>query len=57
MEPSALKCRFLGYLNGVKGYRLWCVDFKPLKCIISKDITFHEVDIMNESKTSEIIKH
>lgn len=29
-KAKALKFRFLGYPNAVKGYRLWCVDFKPL---------------------------
>ena len=29
LEPRALKYRFLGYPEGVKGYRLWCIDSKP----------------------------
>ena len=42
LEPRALRCRFLGYLDRVKAYRLWCIDLKPSKCIISRDVTFNE---------------
>lgn len=46
LKPRALKCRFLRYLDGVKGYRLWYADFKPLKCVISRDVMFNEVEIL-----------
>ncbi|KAH9666456.1 hypothetical protein KPL70_020645 [Citrus sinensis] len=51
LEPRALKCRFLRYPEGVKGYRLWCVDSKPPQCIISRDVTFHEDEILNRPKS------
>ncbi|KAH9803501.1 hypothetical protein KPL71_001790 [Citrus sinensis] len=53
LEARALKCRFLGYPEGVKGYRLWCIDFKPPKCIISRDVIFNEAEMLNKRRSSE----
>ena len=36
LEPRALKCVFLGYKPGMKGYKLWISELK--KMIISKDL-------------------
>ena len=33
-----MKCIFLGYISGVKGYKLWCLETKKL--VISKDVIF-----------------
>lgn len=30
----------MGYLDGVKGYKIWCLESKT--CIISRDVTFNE---------------
>ena len=54
LKVRALKCRFLGYPEGVKGYRLWCTDFKPPKCIISRDVTFNEAEMLNKRKSFEL---
>ncbi|KAE8665938.1 hypothetical protein F3Y22_tig00112523pilonHSYRG00165 [Hibiscus syriacus] len=40
LDPKSRKCKFLGYADGVKGYRLW--DLTARKVIISRDVIFVE---------------
>ena len=39
-----MKCIFLGYKYGVKGYKLWCPETKKL--VISRDVIFDETSMI-----------
>ena len=53
LDARAVRCLFLGYVEGVKGYRLWRLDPKPSKLIINKDVTFNETRMRMYSENSE----
>ena len=40
LDPKSRRCIFLGYVDGVKGYRLW--DPTAHKIVISRDVIFIE---------------
>nr|GEU78596.1 hypothetical protein [Tanacetum cinerariifolium] len=42
LEPRAVKCVLLGYLDGVKGYRLYRLDDESSKIVTSKNVVFYE---------------
>lgn len=49
-KPRAKKYIFLGFASRVKRYRLWCLNLKPPKFLISRDMTFNESIILNQRK-------
>jgi hypothetical protein len=40
LEPKAVKCLFLGYSSGVKGYKLW--NPETGKTFMSRSVVFNE---------------
>lgn len=54
MKLRALKCAFLGYLDGVKRYKLWCIYLKPPRHIISRDMVLNDSKMVQKTSTSDI---
>ncbi|KAJ4967885.1 hypothetical protein NE237_014586 [Protea cynaroides] len=52
LEPRAKKSIFVGYADGVKGYRLWSLEPDFPKFIISRDVTFNEKYMLDHGKVS-----
>ncbi|GJS67950.1 retrovirus-related pol polyprotein from transposon TNT 1-94 [Tanacetum coccineum] len=42
LEPRAVKCVLLGYLEGVKGYKLYRLDDESPKIVTSRNVVFNE---------------
>ena len=53
LAPRALKGLFIGYPEGVKGYKIWCTDLSPHKCIVSRDVVFNEQLVLSKEKSVE----
>ena len=48
LSPRALRGKFIRYPDGVKGYKLWCTDLSPPRCIISRDVIFNEETVLRK---------
>ena len=53
LAPRALRGQFIGYPEGVKGYKLFFTDLNPAKCIISRDVIFNEGVVLEKKKPAE----
>ena len=54
LDPKSRKCIFLGYTDGVKGYRLW--DPTARKVVVSRDVIFAEDELQKEQENDSTIK-
>ena len=52
LEPRAIKCMFVGYGSGVKGYKLWNPDTG--KFFMSRSVVFNESVMFNDSLPTDV---
>lgn len=48
LAPRALKGFFIGYLEGVNGYKIWCININHPKCIMSIFLIFNEKELLSQ---------
>jgi hypothetical protein len=53
LDSKSRKCVFLGYADGVKGYRLW--DLTAHKVVINRDVIFAK-DKMQMKEHNSVLK-
>ncbi|KAH9751577.1 hypothetical protein KPL71_014347 [Citrus sinensis] len=54
LEPRAIKGIFIGYPEGVKGYRISCIDGKPSRIIVSRDVVFDEGSLLQQKVETKL---
>ncbi|KAH9648407.1 hypothetical protein KPL70_025572 [Citrus sinensis] len=55
LEPRAVKGYFIGYPEGIKGYKIWSINGKPTRTFISRDVVFDEEALTQSRVETEII--
>nr|GFA63361.1 Gag-Pol polyprotein [Tanacetum cinerariifolium] len=53
LDLKSRKCLFLGYADGVKGYRLW--DLTAHKVVVSRDVVFIEDTIQENEEGAHVL--
>ncbi|KAH9680700.1 hypothetical protein KPL71_026653 [Citrus sinensis] len=54
LEPKAIKGYFIGYPKGVKGFKIWCINGKPSRTLISRDVVFDEESMLHRRVETEL---
>jgi len=54
LDPKSRRCIFLGYVDGVKGYRLW--DPTARKVVVSRDVIFAENELQGKQESDNTVK-
>ncbi|KAL2232804.1 UNVERIFIED_CONTAM: Retrovirus-related Pol polyprotein from transposon TNT 1-94 [Sesamum indicum] len=56
LDPKSIKCVFIGYPEGIKGYRLWVRSKPGFKVLISRNVTFNENEMPCLERTQPLGK-